>query len=155
MGKVDCTKIQVRPVNEPGLEDITAVITFKHVGYRRINFIETKSLAFLKLNDTFAGMILTKENIKQIVGDYFKDKPVKKVYLFGSYARGDANADSDVDLIVDIDDTKKRLSLFDFIKLQLGIEKALNKKVDLVETHLFFPRIKVQAEREKFILYKR
>jgi predicted nucleotidyltransferase len=100
-------------------------------------------------------MILTKENIKQIVGDYFKDKPVKKVYLFGSYARGDANADSDVDLIVDIDDTKKRLSLFDFIKLQLGVEKALNKKVDLVETHLFFPRIKVQAEREKFILYKR
>ena len=85
-------------------------------------------------------MILTKENIKQVVQDYFKDKPVKKVYLFGSYARGDANADSDVDLIVDIDDTDKRMSLFDFIKLQLGIEKSLNKKVDMVETHLFFPR---------------
>lgn len=84
-------------------------------------------------------MILTKENIKQVVQDYFKDKPVKKVYLFGSYARGDANADSDVDLIVDIDDTDKRMSLFDFIKLQLGIEKSLNKKVEMVETHLFFP----------------
>jgi hypothetical protein len=35
-------------------------------------------------------------------------------------------------LIIDIDDTKKRISLFDFIKLQLGIENALNKKVDLV-----------------------
>ncbi|MEJ7672458.1 MAG: nucleotidyltransferase domain-containing protein [Chitinophagaceae bacterium] len=52
-------------------------------------------------------MILTQENIKQIVQAYFKDKPVKEVYLFGSYARGDAKEDSDVDLIVEIDDTKK------------------------------------------------
>ena len=68
-------------------------------------------------------MILMQENIKKIVQDYFKDKPVNKVYLFGSYARGDAGEDSDVDLIVEIDDTLKRLSLFDFFKLQLGIEK--------------------------------
>lgn len=100
-------------------------------------------------------MILTNENIKQVVQDYFKDKPVSKVYLFGSYARGDANANSDVDLIVDIDDTQKRLSLYRFIELQLGIEKSLNKKVDLVEDHLFYPGIKKQAEKEKLILYKR
>jgi predicted nucleotidyltransferase len=137
------------------LEDIVAIITFKYAGNRRADFIKTKSLALLKLNDTFAAMILTKENIKQVVQDYFKDKPVKNVYLFGSYARGQANTDSDVDLIIDIDDTKKRISLFDFIKLQLGIENALNKKVDLVEAHLFFPRIKKQAEKEKLILYKR
>lgn len=100
-------------------------------------------------------MILTQENIKQVVQEYFKDKPVNKVYLFGSYARGDADEKSDVDLIVEIDDTKKRLSLFDFIGLQFGIENSLNKKVDLIESHLFFPRIKIQVEKEKLILYKR
>lgn len=100
-------------------------------------------------------MVLTKENIKQVVQDYFKDKPVTKVYLFGSYARGEANENSDVDLIVDIDDSKKRLSLFDFLKLQVGIESSLNKKVDLVESHLFYPRIKLHAENEKLILYKK
>lgn len=100
-------------------------------------------------------MILTQENIKQVVQDYFKDKPVNKVYLFGSYARGDADEDSDVDLIIEIDDSKKRLSLFDFFGLQLGLENSLNKKVDLVESHLFFPRVKIQAEKEKLILYKR
>lgn len=100
-------------------------------------------------------MILTQKNIREIVQNYFKDKPVNKVYLFGSYARGDANEDSDIDLIVEIDDTKKRLSLFDFIGLQLGIEESLNKKVDLVESHLFFPRAKIVAESEKLILYKK
>ena len=100
-------------------------------------------------------MILTTEHIKIAVQEYFKDKPVKKVYLFGSYARGEANENSDVDLIVDIDDEDKRMSLFDFIKLKLGIEKSLNKEVDLVETDLFFPRVKIRAEKEKFILYKR
>lgn len=99
-------------------------------------------------------MILTQENIKQVVQDYFKDKPVTKVYLFGSYARGDADENGDVDLIVEIDDTNKRLSLFDFIKLQLGIEKSLNKKVDMVETHLFFPRIKIQQKKKNLFFIK-
>lgn len=35
----------------------------------------------------------------QILQGYFKDKPVLKVYLFGSYARGEADEDSDVDLL--------------------------------------------------------
>ncbi len=100
-------------------------------------------------------MILSQEHIKNTVQEYFKDKPVNKVYLFGSYARGDADENSDVDLIVEIDDTKKRLSLFDFLGLQLGIENSLNKKVDMVEPHLFYPRIKPIAEKEKLILFKR
>ena len=100
-------------------------------------------------------MILTQKKIKQIVQEYFKDKPVNKVYLFGSYARGEANENSDVDLIVEIDDSRKKMSLFGFIALQLGIELSLNKKVDLVESHLFFPRVKLQAEKEKLILFKR
>ena len=152
---MDDSKIQVRPVNESWLENPVTISAFKHAGNRGINFIKTKSLAFLNIAIFLPTMILRQENIKQLVQKYFKDKPVNKVYLFGSYARGDADEKSDVDLIVEIDDTKKRLSLFDFIGLQLGIENSLNKKVDLVESHLFFPRIKIQAEKEKLILYKR
>jgi hypothetical protein len=100
-------------------------------------------------------MILSKENIKHIVEDYFKDKPVNKVYLFGSYARGDADEKSDVDLIVEIDDSKKRLSLYGFIELQLGIEKCLNKKVDLIEEQLFFSRVKSRVRPDKYILYQK
>jgi len=37
------------------LEDFIAVIAVQYAGNRRINFIKTKSLAFLKLNDIFAA----------------------------------------------------------------------------------------------------
>lgn len=47
--------------------------------------------------------MLTIEQIRQTVSDYFKDKPVKRVHLFGSYARGEADEHSDVDLLIDLD----------------------------------------------------
>jgi predicted nucleotidyltransferase len=37
-----------------------------------------------------------------IIRNYFKDKPVLKAYLFGSYARGDAGIESDIDILVDL-----------------------------------------------------
>ena len=52
-------------------------------------------------------MILSQEHIKQTAQRYFKDKPVKKVYLFGSYARGDAQENSDMDILVELDYKRK------------------------------------------------
>ena len=46
---MDDTKIQVRPAHESGMEDITAIGAFEYAGDRRINFIKTKSLAFLNI----------------------------------------------------------------------------------------------------------
>ena len=46
---MDNSKVPVRPANEPGMENITSVGTFKYAGNRGINFIKTKSLAFLNI----------------------------------------------------------------------------------------------------------
>lgn len=48
--------------------------------------------------------------------------------IFGSYARGDFHADSDLDLLVDFD---KGVNLFDMIGLQHFLEDRLGCKVDL------------------------
>ena len=40
--------------------------------------------------------------IRQVVAEYFADKPVKRVQVFGSYARGEATAESDLDLILEM-----------------------------------------------------
>ena len=49
--------------------------------------------------------------------------------IFGSYARGDFRADSDLDLLVDFDDGA---NLFDLVGLQQFLEEKLGCKVDLV-----------------------
>jgi uncharacterized protein len=98
-------------------------------------------------------MVLTVEHIKRKAQQFFKDKPVKKAYLFGSYATGLANDKSDIDLIVEIDDSKKRLSLFEFVGLSTGLEKIFEKKVDLIEEHLMYTSFKEKALKEKIELY--
>lgn len=42
------------------------------------------------------------DHIRQVVAAYFTDKPVRRVELFGSYARGEATAESDLDLIIEL-----------------------------------------------------
>lgn len=49
--------------------------------------------------------------------------------IFGSYARGDFHADSDLDLLVDFDEGA---NLFDLVGLQQFLEEKLVCKVDLV-----------------------
>ena len=49
--------------------------------------------------------------------------------IFGSYARGDFHADSDLDLLVDFDEGA---NLFDLVGLQQFLEEKLGCKVDLV-----------------------
>ena len=85
--------------------------------------------------------MLTIQQIKDTVADYFKDKPVKKVYLFGSYARGEATESSDVDLLVEYDESKKRLSFFDTLRFKIGLEEQLHHDVELVEEEVLFQEI--------------
>lgn len=47
-------------------------------------------------------MNLSKEN-KLVLQQFFSNKPVKKAYVFGSYARNEANKDSDIDIMVELD----------------------------------------------------
>ena len=81
--------------------------------------------------------MLTTEQIKQTVTDYFKDKPVKKVYLFGSYARGEADESSDVDLLVDLDYSKS--IGWQFYGWHEELKNIFKRKVDVVSTGVLRP----------------
>lgn len=54
---------------------------------------------------------------------------VRNIRVFGSLARGDADADSDVDLLVELDAGR---SLLDLGGLQMDLENLLHRRVDVV-----------------------
>jgi len=70
------------------------------------------------------------ESIKAKIIPVLKKNGVTKAGIFGSYARGEQKKNSDVDILVKINDDR---SLLEVIGLKLMLEKNLKKKVDLVE----------------------
>ena len=68
-------------------------------------------IAFIKSNKTF---------IEQSFA-------VKSIGLFGSYARGDANETSDIDVLVDLEEPKYKY----LFGIKSFLEKNLNRKVDV------------------------
>ncbi len=100
-------------------------------------------IAFMKLEDNQI------ERIKA----YFKTKPVIKAYLFGSYARNEAEFQSDIDILVDLDYSQK-IGL-QFVQMKIDLEKLLNSKVDLVSSNGLSQYIKPIVDNEKQLIYAR
>jgi predicted nucleotidyltransferase len=88
-----------------------------------------------------------------LIRDYFKDKPVLKAYLFGSFARGDADADSDYDILVELD-YSQRIGL-EYIQMQLDLTSILERDVDLVSEKALSRHIRPFIEKEKYLIYER
>ena len=78
----------------------------------------------------------------------FRDKfHIVRIGLFGSYARGDQNSDSDLDLLVEFEDNTQdlydlKLQIKDFFKTSLGIE------VDICREKYIKARIKSSILKE-------
>lgn len=83
---------------------------------------------------------------------FFADKPVKKVYLFGSYARGEADENSDIDLLIDWDYTK-HIGL-NYVFWREDIEKILHKEVDFVSVNWVSPLIEKYVNNDKKLIYE-
>lgn len=85
---------------------------------------------------------------------FFKDKPVKKAYIFGSAARGEENPSSDLDILVDLD-YEKGADFFSFLDMQEQLTTLLGTDVDLVSSNGLSPHIKPQIDLEKRLIYER
>ncbi len=87
------------------------------------------------------------------VKEYFKKQPVLKAYLFGSVAKNQDSEQSDIDILVELD-YSKRIGL-KFVQMKLDLEKLLQKKVDLVSAESLSPYIKPFVEKDKTLIYVR
>ena len=95
---------------------------------------------------------MSEENI-YIIQKYFIDKPVFKAFVFGSFARGDADSNSDYDILVDLDYSKK-IGL-EFIQMQIDLVDLLKTNVDLVSTRALSKYIRPFVDNDKILIYER
>lgn len=75
-----------------------------------------------------------------------KKAGVLRSALFGSFARGEADAGSDVDILVEFPEDK---NMFDLIELEQNLAAALGKKVDVVTYRSLHHLLKDRILREQ------
>jgi predicted nucleotidyltransferase len=96
-------------------------------------------------------MYLKRKDI-QLIRKYFAGKPVLKAYLFGSYARKEAESDSDIDILVDLD-YSRHIGL-GFVQMKLDLEQQLHKSVDLVSSQAISRHLLPFINRDKRLIYE-
>jgi len=74
--------------------------------------------------------IFTSEDIKTLVKPIAEKYHVKEVYIFGSYARGEANEESDLDFLIFGGENFKPTTIFSFAE---ELREILKKPVDVFE----------------------
>ena len=97
-----------------------------------------------------AGDKYTVEEIKTTVEPIARKYGVERVYLFGSYARGDVNENSDVDFRIDKGSLK---GMFALCGLYTEIEEALQMKVDILTTGSLEDDFLRKIQKEEVLLY--
>jgi predicted nucleotidyltransferase len=89
------------------------------------------------------------EEIKNKIKPVLKRNGILKAGIFGSFSRGENNGESDIDILVKIEN---EISLLDFIGIKLELEDVLGKKVDLVEYDAIKPAIRENILKEEISL---
>ncbi len=77
--------------------------------------------------------------------DLHKKFKVTKLGVFGSYARGDEKPDSDIDILIEFEDTP---GMRKFFGAEEYLEKVLNRKIDLVREGAIRPELKKRIMSE-------
>lgn len=95
---------------------------------------------------------LNSTEIKKRSREIFEDNDfVKKVYLFGSYARGDANEKSDIDFLIE---TNREVGL-EFFGLYDYLQEEFKKSVDVITVEEAMKIMGSHIEKDKVLIYER
>jgi predicted nucleotidyltransferase len=96
--------------------------------------------------DKIASNIIYKK-VTSILAGY----GAKKISIFGSYARGEADPESDIDIIVEFSERK---SLLDIVGIEQELSEALGMKVDLLTEKSISPYLVDRIKKEMVVIYE-
>ncbi len=90
-------------------------------------------------------------DVKRLI-EICRQNDVSKIGLFGSMARGEANENSDIDLLVEF--SRRGISLWDVIGLEHQLAEALGRKVDLVTEGSLSPYLRDRILADLQVIYE-
>ena len=96
--------------------------------------------------------IYTVKDLKSVVAPIAEKHGVERVFLFGSYARGNPSMDSDIDLRID---KGKLKGMFALGALYSELASRLNKPLDLLTTGSLDDAFLQSIKNEEVLLYER
>ena len=88
------------------------------------------------------------------IQDYFRQEPVLRAWLFGSFSRMEEKPNSDIDILIDLDPSVS-LGLLQYAAMINRLEDLLGRKVDLVATGTVKPFAQQTINRDKVLIYER
>lgn len=89
-------------------------------------------------------------NLERLIG-VCREHGTRKVALFGSFGRGEAGPDSDVDLIVEFSGPTGLLAL---VRLERELTEVLGRNVDLLTEEAISPHLRDRILREQRVIYE-
>ncbi|MCZ7609597.1 MAG: nucleotidyltransferase domain-containing protein [Ignavibacterium sp.] len=87
------------------------------------------------------------------IANCFKNKPVKRAFLFGSAARDEQDELSDVDILVELDYSQP--FGLGFVRMKLELEDLLKRKVDILTSKSVSKYIQPFIDSEKILIYEK
>lgn len=98
------------------------------------------------------------ERIKNLIPkfqEYMKTKPILRAWLFGSYSRGEETPESDIDILVDYDESNGIVSLFKMGGMLMDLSEIADCRVDLVENSGLKDFARKSVDHDKVLIYER
>jgi predicted nucleotidyltransferase len=92
-----------------------------------------------------------REKIIEYIRHYFGQTEVRRVSVFGSLARNEAESDSDIDLLLELDEPIGYLKIIEY---KLALEKALHRQVDLLTPQSISPKIRPYIQADLQVIYE-
>ena len=140
---------------ELGMTSSVAVNMFMRQMLRERSLPFVPSLGKSFASESAATGILDTAQIESAVREAASSIPaIKAVILFGSYARGEAHVDSDIDLRLEVD-RERGFGLFALSAFGEAVRKETGRQVDLVSSDHLDDDLAAVIEREGVILYDR
>ena len=139
------------------IKDIIKRNEYRHAYLRYMSGARDRKHAFdndIRRRENMTSNSVSIEMIKEVITPILRCYPVNKAILFGSYAKREANNNSDIDLYID---TNSKLKGLDFVGLLETLVETFGKDVDLIDKSHIEPDSLIIQEIENggTVIYER